>query len=202
MIMRRFGAIILFFLSSISVFSFEEIGSASWYGPNFHGKLTANGERFNTNDFTAAHKTLPFNSIVKVVSLENSKEVIVRINDRGPFAKGRIIDLSKSAAESLDLIKKGTAKVKIILLEKGDAKYHRYSSQKYSIQAASFSNPNNANKMLAKLIENNVNAKLIKTSGDRTYYRVVIENLNYSELQKHRVKLHVLGIHNFQTKKL
>ncbi|HPK63160.1 MAG TPA: septal ring lytic transglycosylase RlpA family protein, partial [Spirochaetota bacterium] len=119
MIKKRFVAIIILCLSNFNAFSFEEVGVASWYGPNFHGKLTANGERFNSNDFTAAHKTLPFNSIVKVVSLENSKEVIVRINDRGPFAKGRIIDLSKCAAESLDLIKKGTAKVKIILLEKG-----------------------------------------------------------------------------------
>jgi len=202
MIKNRFIIIIIFCLSNLSVFSFEETGTASWYGPNFHGKLTANGEKFNTNDFTAAHKTLPFNSIVRVVSLENNKEVIVRINDRGPFAKERIIDLSKSAAESLDLIKKGTARVKIILLEKGDAKYHRYSSQKYTIQAASFSNPNNANKLLAKLIENNVNAKLKKTTGDKTFYRIVIENLNYSELQKYRVKLHALGINNYQTQKM
>ncbi len=88
-----------------------ESGIASWYGPRFQGKLTANGERFNTNELTAAHKTLPFGTRVRVKSLVNGKEVVVRINDRGPFIKGRIIDLSKAAAQAIGLI--GIKKVEI-----------------------------------------------------------------------------------------
>ena len=82
----------------------SESGIASWYGPRFHGRLTANGERFNTNELTAAHKTLPFGTRVRVKSLVNGKEIVVRINDRGPFIKGRIIDLSKAAAQAIGLI--------------------------------------------------------------------------------------------------
>jgi rare lipoprotein A len=83
--------------------SWQESGIASWYGPRFHGKRTASGERFNTNELTAAHKTLPFGTRVRVKSLSNGKEVVVRINDRGPFVKGRIIDLSHAAAQMLGL---------------------------------------------------------------------------------------------------
>jgi len=95
-----------------------ETGIASWYGPNFHGKLTANGEVFNQNDLTAAHRTLQIPSIVRVTNLENGRSIIVRINDRGPFKRGRIIDLSKRAAEILDFKNQGTAKVRIQVLEK------------------------------------------------------------------------------------
>lgn len=186
----------------VHIFCFEEIGVASWYGPNFHGKLTANGERFNTYDYTAAHKTLPFNSIVKVISLENNKEVIVRINDRGPFAKGRIIDLSKTAANELDMMKKGTMNVKIVLVEKGEGKYHRYSPHKYSIQIASFSNRENANNMVEKLKSFGIHPRLTIVNLDKTYYRLVIDNINYSESQLLRVKLHNAGIKNFIIKKI
>ncbi len=81
----------------------SEQGIASWYGPRFHGRRTASGERFNTHELTAAHKTLPFGTRVRVTSLVNGKEVVVRINDRGPFIKGRIIDLSRAAALALGL---------------------------------------------------------------------------------------------------
>jgi rare lipoprotein A len=76
-------------------------GKASWYGPGFHGRLTANGERFNTNDMTAAHKTLPFGTKLKVTNARTGKSVVVRINDRGPYAHGRVIDLSKASARSI-----------------------------------------------------------------------------------------------------
>ncbi len=92
-----------------------ESGIASWYGPRFHGKRTANGERFDTNELTAAHKTLPFGTRVRVKSLVNGKEVVVRINDRGPFIKGRIIDLSKAAAQAIGLI--GVKQVEISRLK-------------------------------------------------------------------------------------
>jgi rare lipoprotein A len=78
-------------------------GVASWYGPGFHGKKTANGERFNTNDLTAAHKTLPFSSEVRVTNERTGKSVVVRINDRGPYAHGRVIDLSKAAAQAVGI---------------------------------------------------------------------------------------------------
>ncbi|WP_417327514.1 septal ring lytic transglycosylase RlpA family protein [Halarcobacter sp.] len=91
-------------------------GIASWYGPNFHAKLTSNGEMYDMYAMTAAHKTLPMNSMVKVDNLENGKSVVVRINDRGPFITGRIIDLSNKAAHAIDMVGKGTASVKIEVL--------------------------------------------------------------------------------------
>jgi rare lipoprotein A len=91
--------------------SFVEIGEASWYGPGFHGRKTANGERFDTHELTAAHKTLPFGTLLKVTNLENNLFTIVRVNDRGPYVRGRIIDLSKAAKEEIGM--GGTAQVKI-----------------------------------------------------------------------------------------
>ncbi len=91
-------------------------GTASWYGPNFHGGQTSNGEYYNMYAHTAAHKTLPINTRVKVTNLQNNLSTIVRINDRGPFVKNRIIDLSYSAAKDIDLIKSGTAHVKLEVL--------------------------------------------------------------------------------------
>ncbi len=91
-------------------------GIASWYGPDFHSKKTSNGEIYNMYDMTAAHKTLPMNTVVKVDNLENGKSIVVRINDRGPFVKGRIIDLSNKAAHQIDMVRKGTANIKITIL--------------------------------------------------------------------------------------
>mgnify|MGYP003588602237 FL=1 len=91
-------------------------GIASWYGPDFHSKKTSNGEIYNMYDMTAAHKTLPMNTVVKVDNLENGKSIVVRINDRGPFVRGRIIDLSNKAAHQIDMVRKGTANVKITIL--------------------------------------------------------------------------------------
>jgi rare lipoprotein A len=98
--------------------SYEEIGVASWYGKEFYGKKTANGEIYDMYDITAAHRTLPLPSIVKVTNLQNQKSIIVRINDRGPFAKDRIIDLSKASAKKLGFYEAGTVQVKVELLPK------------------------------------------------------------------------------------
>lgn len=95
---------------------FEEVGTASWYGADFHGKLTANGETYNSGDMTAAHRTLPLPSIVRVTNLQNGKSAIVRVNDRGPFAKNRVIDVSEHAAEVLGFKDSGTTDVKVELL--------------------------------------------------------------------------------------
>lgn len=94
----------------------REKGIASWYGPKFHGKKTASGERYNQKDLTAAHKELPFGTMVKVINLDNMRSIIVRINDRGPFTRGRIIDLSRSAAKEIDMIASGTANVLLFYL--------------------------------------------------------------------------------------
>ena len=101
---------------------YDETGIASWYGPNFHGKDTANGETYDQNDLTAAHRTLPMPSFVRVVNLENGRAIVLRINDRGPFAKGRIIDVSRRGAQLLGFEKQGTAKVRVeILAERSQA---------------------------------------------------------------------------------
>ncbi|MCW8839296.1 MAG: septal ring lytic transglycosylase RlpA family protein [Thiovulaceae bacterium] len=94
----------------------EYKGIASWYGPDFHGKLTSNGETYNMHDMTAAHKTFPMNTIVKVVNVENGLSTVVRINDRGPFVGTRIIDLSNAAAHKIAMVDKGTASVKLEVL--------------------------------------------------------------------------------------
>ncbi len=99
-------------------YEFYQKGEASWYGPGFNGKKTASGEIFNMNKLTAAHRKLPFGTIVKVTNLKNNKSVVVKVNDRGPFKKGRIIDLSEKAAEQIGLIKDGVAPVKIEILRK------------------------------------------------------------------------------------
>jgi rare lipoprotein A len=97
-------------------FGYDETGIASWYGPNFHAKATANGEVFDQNDVSAAHKTLPMPSIVRVTNLENGRTLVVRVNDRGPFVNGRILDLSRRAAQLLGMEAKGTAAVRVQVL--------------------------------------------------------------------------------------
>ena len=88
-------------------------GMASWYGPTFHGRRAADGSRFNTDEYTAAHKTYPFGTLVKVTNLRTNKSCVVKITDRGPYAHGRIIDLSKKAAEDIGMLGSGVAKVKL-----------------------------------------------------------------------------------------
>jgi rare lipoprotein A len=90
-----------------------ETGLASWYGPKFHGKLTASGEVFNQEQFTAAHPTLPWGSRVRVTNLDNGKSIEVRINDRGPFRRGRIIDVSRAAARALGMVARGITAVRV-----------------------------------------------------------------------------------------
>jgi rare lipoprotein A len=103
--------------------TYRESGLASWYGPDFHGKSTANGERYNQYAMTAAHKTLPMPSIVKVTHNKTGKSVLVRINDRGPFSEGRIIDLSKAAAEELGIVREGVAGVRVEYMQEETNQY-------------------------------------------------------------------------------
>lgn len=99
-------------------YSYSEVGVASWYGPDFHAKRTANGEKYNMHSLTAAHRTLPLPSIVKITNLENGRSLVVRVNDRGPYARNRIVDVSKKVAQLLGFLEKGTAKVRVEILEK------------------------------------------------------------------------------------
>ncbi|MFV3076942.1 septal ring lytic transglycosylase RlpA family protein [Niveispirillum fermenti] len=97
-------------------YGYNETGIASWYGPGFHAKVTANGELYNENELTAAHQTLPMPSLVRVTNLENGRSIVVRINDRGPFVSGRIIDMSRRGAQLLGFDQQGTAKVRVEVL--------------------------------------------------------------------------------------
>ena len=107
------------------------VGISSFYAEDFHGKLTANGEVYDMYGLTAAHKTLPLNTVARVTNLANGKSLILRINDRGPYIEGRMLDCSYGAAKKLDFIKNGTTNVQIDIIEWGDGIYmhHRKSSK-------------------------------------------------------------------------
>lgn len=118
--------------------TYDETGLASWYGPGFHGGSTANGEKFDTHDLTAAHPTLPMPSLVRVTNLENGKTLVVRINDRGPFAKDRIIDLSKASAQKLGV--KGLSKVRVQYLKRESDEYIAAVQEGRRIDMLAFNN--------------------------------------------------------------
>ncbi len=111
----------------------KQTGKASWYGEKFHGRKTANGETYDMYGMTAAHKTLPFDTLVEVKNLDNGREVQVRINDRGPFVRGRIIDLTYTAAERIGMIGPGTAKVRVRVVGQADS-----DSRRWVIQVGAF----------------------------------------------------------------
>ncbi|UCH77466.1 MAG: septal ring lytic transglycosylase RlpA family protein [Candidatus Coatesbacteria bacterium] len=96
---------------------YREVGAASYYGREFHGRATASGEKFDMNALTAAHKTLPFGTRVRVTNLANDKSVVVRVNDRGPFVEGRIIDLSYAAAKKIGMVEAGVVRVEIVVVK-------------------------------------------------------------------------------------
>lgn len=112
-----FWAIILFWSNTVNAQYFVQKGKASYYSKKFHGRKTANGERFNNNDYTAAHRTLPFGTLVRVTNPANQKSVIVRINDRGPHVRHRIIDLTRAVAIELNTLHHGVATV---IIETGE----------------------------------------------------------------------------------
>ena len=177
-------------------------GTASWYGPNFHGNKTSNGEYYDMHASTAAHKTLPINTLLQVTNLDNGLSTIVRVNDRGPFVKNRIIDLSNQAAQDIDMIKKGTARVRLEVLdfdhsatayqhkktpawkkevitpmEKTDNTQISDHSLAYKVQIVSTQNHQKAKELLKKyaIIDGRYKASLkTKTFWQRTYYKVLI----------------------------
>ena len=163
---------------------YTEKGKASWYGKDFHGKKTANGEIYNMYAMTAAHKTLPLGTWVRVENLENGKEIEVRINDRGPFVKGRIIDLSYAAAKNLGVVGPGTAPVKIVALgtpipsakgERAPRSYipGNYDTGNFTIQVGAFTVRENAERMKSQMGKTYQNAHIVTyQAGGQVFYRV------------------------------
>jgi len=150
------------FLNLLTGFSFEE-GLASWYGGKFNGRKTASGEIFDTNKFTAAHRSLPFGTLVRVTNLMNGKVTVVRITDRGPFVAGRVIDLSRIAAFELDMFKYGIVPVKIEVV----GKYPPDSF--YRLQIGAFNKRENA--------------LLVKEKLQREGFCVYFEEINNSTIR-------------------
>ncbi len=173
-----------------SSYGFRQTGQASWYGKDFHGKKTANGEIYDMYAVTAAHKTLPFNTYVRVNNLENGRKLKVRINDRGPFVRGRIIDLSYTAADKLGIVGPGTARVEIVALgmatdqsqEKVEPQTYDpvdYQKGNFTFQVGAFLDRQNAERLEAKLAKAYTNAHIATyQSGDKTFYRVRVGKFN------------------------
>ncbi|MEX2574739.1 MAG: septal ring lytic transglycosylase RlpA family protein [Balneolaceae bacterium] len=147
-------------------------GQASWYGPKFHGKLTANGEIYDMDDLTAAHRTLPFNTKVRVTNKANGKSVDVRINDRGPYVGNRIIDLSRQAAREIDMMDAGVGNITINLLNEGDrpiTSSNSSSRESFTVQLASFDTEQRAVEESGKISGSEVVQIPV---GGRNIYRV------------------------------
>ncbi|NVJ99082.1 MAG: septal ring lytic transglycosylase RlpA family protein [Alphaproteobacteria bacterium] len=159
---------------------YDEVGYASWYGKDFHGKKTANGEIYNMNSLTAAHKTLPLPTFVKVTNLENGRTIILRVNDRGPFVKGRIIDISRRGAQLLGFDKQGVTKVRVQAVDDNGRvpnppPTQTAKSQKgeHFIQVGAYSQRENAEIQVRKLLGNGHKANVERmASNGRTLWRV------------------------------
>ncbi len=155
----------------------SQTGIASWYGPGFHGLRTASGAIYNQYDLTAAHQTLPLGSRVIVINIQNGRSVEVLINDRGPFVKGRIIDLSYAAASGLGMVRPGTIPVRIEVIDSGSSKIRTIrTSLDYTLQAGSFTEIENARELKNRLAKSYLEASqivIVHFQGkDSTYYRV------------------------------
>jgi len=162
---------------------YREKGTASWYGDQFHGRKTACGEMYDMHDKTAAHKILPMGTIVLVRNLENGRETVVRINDRGPFTRGRIIDLSYAAANELGMLRNGVASAEIIALGEainaGDTnerlRYQDFDRGSFYIQIGSFLNKNNAINLASRLSGQGMQTTIQPFFDEsRTYHRVQV----------------------------
>ena len=168
---------------------FAETGYASWYGGKFHGRPTASGEIFDTNKMTAAHKTLPFGTMVRVTNRTNRKTAVVRINDRGPFVEGRIIDLSRAAAKKLGILETGVAPVQIEIVPESAVPEEGTKT----IQVSSFRNREYAERMKSRLAEAGVDCELEHTQTGLT--RVVIRSIAVQDVDSVIRKLDGLGYH-------
>ena len=179
---------------------FRQRGIASWYGKDFHGKKTSNGERYDMYAMTAAHKTLPLGTYVKVYNLENNRQVEVRINDRGPFVRGRIIDLSYSGAKQIGIVGPGTARVEVVALgtpvatDGGTGRSYvqgDYYSGKFTYQVGAFANRDNAERLKRTLDKKYRNAHItVFDRGDQVFYRVRVGKFtNLEDAVRHELIL-------------
>lgn len=176
--------------------TYDQVGLASWYGKDFHGKKTANGEYFNMNALTAAHKTLPLPTFVKVTNLENGRSIILRVNDRGPFVNDRLLDVSRRGAQLLGFHKKGLTRVRVQAVDedgnlprgsrrrpavitahktKPPTKADKAEAMSHFIQVGAYSQRKNAEIQVKKLKRSGHRARLESAKSDgRTYWRVRI----------------------------
>ncbi len=146
-----------------------EVGVASWYGPGFAGRQTASGEPYDPRRLTAAHPTLPLGTRVRVTDLETGRSVIVRINDRGPFVAGRVIDLSRAAAERLGMVERGTARVEITL---ADPNATGWPIVRYAVQAGAYRSRPDAMRLAHRMADFGAPVYIVRSSGRRPLYRV------------------------------
>jgi rare lipoprotein A len=161
---------------------FRQRGVASWYGRDFHGKKTSNGEIYDMYAMTAAHKTLPLGTYVRVHNLENNRSIVARINDRGPFVRGRIIDLSYAGAKDIGIVGSGTARVEVVALGRRDTSADSaatayiqddYYSGNFTFQVGAFLNRGNAERLRRKLDRTYKNAHISEyDNGVNIFYRV------------------------------
>lgn len=147
-----------------------ESGIASWYGHPYHGRRAANGEIYDMDSLTAAHRTLPFGTRVLVENQTNGKSVEVRITDRGPFIDGRIIDLSRAAARRIEMIAPGTANVRVIILGYGPAK----AAPAFAVQVGAFENKDRADQLREQLEQRYAPVRVIRRDGDPPAWRVLV----------------------------
>ncbi len=193
LLMRFAGAAVLFFLCVSFSSVAEETGYASFYAGKFQGRLTANGEVFDTKRFTAAHKTLPFNTIVRVTNIESGESTLARINDRGPFVEGRIIDLSRVAAADIGIVARGIAMVSVEVVAEGDGQtYHRtgYDPERFSLQVASFREFENAERLKVSLEREGFSVML---EPFRDVSRVIVDGVPREDILIAKARLRALG---------
>ncbi len=145
-----------------------EEGLASWYGEPYHGRPTASGPRYDMNEMTAAHRTLPFGTLVRVTNLDNGKRATVLINDRGPFVAGRIIDLSRAAADALDSVGPGVVPVRLEVVRQGDG---MLSAPCWEVQVGAFAREENASRAKANLEGKGFSVRLAPAGGGLTRVR-------------------------------
>ncbi len=172
-----------------------QTGKASWYGPGFHGKKTSSREIYNMHDMTAAHRTLPFGTYVIVTNLNNEKIITVKINDRGPFVKGRIIDLSYAAASALDMVGPGVIPVRIEVIQEISPSLN---SQNISVQVGAFTIKRNAEVLKTHLSKtfSDIYIARFKTPH-QTYYRVRIKAESKQKANNIALKLQKVGYNVF-----
>lgn len=148
-----------------------ESGLASWYGYPYHGRRAADGEIYDMNQLTAAHRTLPFGTWVEVRNLTNNKTVTVRITDRGPFVKGRIVDLSRAAAQAIDMIGPGVVRVRLTVIAAGDAVPEQ---NLFAVQVGAFADQSRAERLRREMEKNYGAARLVLRPGDPPLWRVLV----------------------------